>query len=370
MKLTMRLKLQPTLEQSDALLETMKAFNAACNHISQIAFLSKTYGKYDLQKTCYYHIRETFKLSAQMAVRVIGRVTETYKRDRKKQHVFRPDAAMVLDNRLLSYKSLDRASILTLGGRVTIPFILGGYGGERLSLIKGEADLIYRDGQFFLLQTVDLPEPPTINPDDFLGLDLGIVNIVSDSDGERHAGNAVNNVRHRAQHLRRKLQKTGTRPAKRLLKMRRRKETRFARDVNHCISKQLVNKAKDTGRGIALEDLKGIRDRITARKPQRYRLHSWSFFQLRSFIAYKAKLAGVTVVAVDPRNTSRTCTSCGYVDKRNRPAQSLFLCVSCGFAGHADTIAAENIRRAAINQPNVDTAAYVVNYKPRQLAAG
>ena len=355
MKITMRLKLIPTQEQANALLETMKAFNAACNHVSQIAFLSKVYGKYDLQKTCYYPIRETFNISAQMAVRVIGRVTETYKRDKKQLHVFQPLAAMVLDNRLLSYKSLDRVSILTLTGRVSIPFIVGGYGGERLSLVKGEADLIYRDGAFFLLQTVDLPEPPTINPDDFLGLDLGVVNIVSDSDGERHAGNKVNSIRYRAQYLRRKLQKKGTDSAKRLLKNRRSKEARFARDVNHCISKQLVNKAKDTGRGIALEDLKGIRDRITARKPQRYRLHSWSFFQLRSFIAYKARLAGVPVVAVDPRNTSRTCTSCCCVDKRNRPAQSVFLCVSCGFAGHADTIAAENIRRAAINQPNVDT---------------
>ena len=219
---------------------TIKAFNAACNYVSQIAHETKTYNRVHLHKASYYPIRETFGLPSQMAIRVIGRIIETYRRD-KKLHRFRDQAAMVLDNRLLSFKSLDRVSILTLSGRVVLPFVFGTYGGERLSFIKGEADLIYRDGQFFLLQTIDLPEPPTINPDDFLGLDLGVANIVSDSDGERHAGNKVNRIRHRAQHLRTKLQKTGTRPAKRLLKMRRRKEARFARDVNHCISKQLVN---------------------------------------------------------------------------------------------------------------------------------
>jgi len=140
------------------------------------------------------------------------------------------------------------------------------------------------------------------------------------------------------------------------LKKRRRKESRFARDVNHRISKKLVAKAKDTGCGIALEDLKGIRKRITVRRPQRRIQHSWAFSQLRLFVEYKAKLAGVRVVLVDPRNTSQTCPVCGCVDKANRPSQSLFSCVSCAFSGHADRIAAENIRRAAVNRPYVAAA--------------
>ena len=352
----MQIKLLPTDEQAASLLETIEAFNAACNYVSQIAHAQNMVSHVCLHKEAYYAIRETFGLSAQMAVRAIGKVSEAYKRDRKTLHTFREHGAMVLDDRILSYKGIDRASIATIAGRILVPFVVGKYGTERLSMMRGQADLIYRNGMFFLLQTVNLPDPPTINPDDFLGIDMGIVNIVTDSDGQRHAGNTVNNVRHRSQRLRSKLQKKGTKSAKRLLKMRRRKEARFARDVNHCISKQLVKKAKDTGRGIAIEELKGIRARITAQKPQRYRLHSWSFSQLRSFIEYKARLAGVPVVAVDPRNTSRTCPECGCIDKKNRPAQSTFSCVSCGFAGHADTIAAENIRRGAINRPYVDGA--------------
>jgi IS605 OrfB family transposase len=134
----------------------------------------------------------------------------------------------------------------------------------------------------------------------------------------------------------------------RLLKHISGKESRFA---------SIVAKAKDTHRAIALEDLTGISTRVTVRKAQRATLHSWSFYQLRQYITYKAKLAGIPVILVDPRNTSRTCPACGCIDKRNRPNQSSFLCVKCGHADHADHNAAENIRRAVIKQPNVGTTA-------------
>ena len=138
--------------------------------------------------------------------------------------------------------------------------------------------------------------------------------------------------------------------AKRLLKKLSGKEARFARPVNHTISKQVVQTAQDTQRDIALEDLGGIRVRVTVRRSQRASLHSWSFYQLRAFLEYKSKLAGVKLMAVDPRNTSRTCPACGCVAKQNRPNQSTFKCVICGFSGLADQIASENIRRLAVNR--------------------
>lgn len=113
-----------------------------------------------------------------------------------------------------------------------------------------------------------------------------------------------------------------------------------------------MRKAKDTGRGIALEDLKGIRDRVTVRKAQRTSLHRWSFAQLRAFIGYKATLSGVPVVVVDPRNTSRTCPLCRCIDKANRRSQAEFVCTGCGHADHADHVGAVNIAsRAAVNRP-------------------
>ena len=125
--------------------------------------------------------------------------------------------------------------------------------------------------------------------------------------------------------------------------------------MNHCISRKVVLKAQRTNRAVALEDLQGIRQRVRVGKGQRRQHHSWSFNQLRQFMSYKARLAGVPVILVDPRNTSRTCPACGLVDKANRVSQALFSCVSCAFAGPADTIAAWNIRalgRADVNLPH------------------
>ena len=123
---------------------------------------------------------------------------------------------------------------------------------------------------------------------------------------------------------------------------------------SECFRIGQQNDGDDRQGGIALEKLKGIRQRVTVRRSQRDNLHSWSFFQLKSFIAYKARLAGVPLIQVDPRNTSRTCPVYGCVDKRNRPNQSTFLCVSCEFSGLADHIAAINIgSRAAVNRSNV-----------------
>ena len=353
------LKVLPTTDQKATLLRTMEAFNAGCNWVAEIAFENHTASKYRLQPLCYHEVRQRFGLSAQMTVRCIGKVADAYKRDKKVQPVFKPHGAVVYDQRILSFKGLDTASILTIEGRVKVPIVMYGYAADRIVLygLRGQAELIYRDGEFYLAVVVDIPEPPAEEPDEWLGVDLGVVNIATDSDGEVHTGAQVNGLRHRHRRLRQKLQRKGTKSAKRLLKKRRRKEERFARDVNHGISKHLVAKAQGTGRGLALEDLKGIRNRITVRRHQRATLHSWSFYQLASFVEYKARIAGIPFSKVDPRNTSRTCPSCGTIDKRNRRTQSEFSCVSCGFAGFADHIAAVNIanvaRRVAVSQPNV-----------------
>ena len=353
MNLTLLIKLQPNAAQALSLLDTMERFNAACNAIAQTAFREHTANKIRLQKLVYADVRATFGLSAQMTVRAISKVAEAYKRDKTVQPTFRPHGAIVYDPRILSWKGLDRVSILTLAGRQIIPVVMDGYHRARMDRIRGQADLIYRDGQFYLAVVVDVPEPPPLQPDDWLGVDLGIVNIAADSDGHSYSGGHLNGLRKRRDRLRQRLQKKGTQSAKRLLKKRRRKEQRLATNENHRIAKQLVTKAQDTGRGIALEDLTGIRDRITVHKAQRRRQHSWAFYQLRTFITYKAKLAGVPVALVDPRNTSRTCPQCGLIDPHNRPTQASFRCIGCGFAGPADTIAAGNIaRRAAVNPPH------------------
>jgi IS605 OrfB family transposase len=264
--------------------------------------------------------------------------------------------AITYDLRILSWKK-DSVSIWTVDGRKTIPFVCGEHQQEQLQTQKGETDLMLQDGQFYLATCCEMyePEKQYKNYALPLGVDLGVAQIATDSDGNVYSGSKVKNVRFRHRKLRSALQKAGTKSAHRHLKKLSGKEARFARDTNHVISKAIVRTAKGTCRGIALEDLSGIRDRITVRKSQRAGLHSWSFFQLRSFVEYKALLAGVAVVCICARNTSRQCSKCGYTDKRNRKTQDKFVCLSCGHAENADLNAARNIAsRAYVITPIVE----------------
>jgi putative transposase len=355
LKLTAQVKLLPAPDQHAALLHTLQQANAACNYISEAAWAEQAFGRVPVHQLTYYDVRATFNLTAQMAVRCIGKVVDAYKLDRQTKRTFRSDGATPYDDRILSWRVDQReVSIWTTAGRQAIPFAAGVRALELLKGQRGESDLCLVDGEFYLFATCEVETPEPQDVDEYLGVDLGVTNVAVDSDGVAYAPPQahVNTVRHRHRRIRAKLQKKGTKSARRLLKKRRCKESRFAKDVNHCISKRIVAKAQDSERGIALEELGGIRDRVTARRHQRATLHSWSFHDLRSKIAYKAALAGVPVVAVDPRNTSRTCPSCGCVDTRNRPSQAKFLCVACGFAGLADHIAAIAIgRRAAVGYP-------------------
>jgi IS605 OrfB family transposase len=151
------------------------------------------------------------------------------------------------------------------------------------------------------------------------------------------------------------LQRVGSKSSKRKLRRLSGREARFKRYTNHVISKELVAAAAEgTKRALALEDLKGIRSRTTVRREQRGRLGKWAFSQLRAFIEYKAKLRGVAVLLVDPRDTSRRCSRCGHVEMANRRTQARFKCRACGFELNADLNAAMNVRwRADVNQPIV-----------------
>ena len=305
-----------------------------------------------------------------MAVRAIGKVAESYsaRKMRDTLHFFKPHGAIIYDQRNLTVKSIDTVSILTLDGRILVSMSTCEYFSSiinKSTRIHGQSDLGYINGKFYLFLVVECPDKSQNTCNGFLGIDLGIVKIATTSDGKYFSGEKIKNLRRRHFKLRQKLQSKGTKSAKRRLKLRRRKESRFAKDVNHCISKKLVEAAKGTNRAIVLEDLKGIRERVkkctrkTVNKTMRQTLSSWSFYQLRQFIEYKARSAGVPVIYVNPQNTSRKCSKCWHVDKKNRRDQENFVCVRCGNSMNADINAAINIanRGAEVIQPNAAKSA-------------
>jgi IS605 OrfB family transposase len=360
MRLTVQLKLLPTPEQADALKRTLEQANAACDYISQVAWTTSTFGQFPIHRLTYSDVRKTFGLAAQLTVRCIAKVADAYKLDRKTQRAFAPLGAVAYDERILSFAMPDSSiSIWTLDQRQSIPFVCGERQRALLATRRGETDLAFVGGNWYLFATCDVETPEPIDVEDVLGLDLGVTNIAVDSDGEVHSGKTIKNVRYRHRRLRNKLQRKRTLGSRRRLQKLAGQERRFATWVNHNLSKRIVAKAKRTKRAIAVEDLTHIRTRARARRSQRATLHSWSFAQLQLFLAYKAALAGIPVHRVDPRNTSRTCPSCGHIAKANRKTQSAFVCTSCGFAGLADVIAAENIRvlgGGAVSHPRCSDA--------------
>lgn len=358
MKLSVAIKLLPSREHAAVLKATLKRCNDACTALAAKGFAAGILRQFDLHKLTYAETRADFGLTAQAAVRCISKVADAFKVNRNVAPVFRSLAAQPYDDRILSFKGNDTVSIWTIEGRINLKFVAGQKQRDLLALRKGEVDLCFVRGKWFLTCTCDIPETERFKPSDWLGVDLGIVSLAATSDGKVYTGDEVECARRKFAKRRKELQSNGSKAAKRRLKKMSGKQKRFQKHTNHVISKAIVIEAERTLRGIALEELTHIRTRVTARRKDRNRLHNWSFGQLRAFVAYKALRAGVPVTYVEPAYTSQGCSCCGTIDKRNRPNQATFSCVSCGYSEPADLNAARNIRaRATLTTPESSQAA-------------
>jgi predicted transposase len=247
MKLTAKVKLEPSEDQCTALLATIHQANQCCHWLSEQAWNTKKFRAYDLHHVAYRRAREKFSLGAQMVVRCIAKVADAYKSDRDRKRSFRLLGSVAYDARILKWRVENQAiSIWSLSGRLNIPFACGPRQMELLRLEHGQSDLIYSRGTFYLAATCEIEESIPAEATDALGVDVGVVNIATDSDGQRYSGSQTRSVRHRCRRLRAKLQKKQTRAAKRRLKQLSGKEQRFATYTNHVISKQIVACAKRT----------------------------------------------------------------------------------------------------------------------------
>jgi IS605 OrfB family transposase len=401
MKQVVQVRLEADAAQLDVLVRTLSACNQTANLVSQIAHTRGVYRGRDLRAISYAQARQHAGLGAQIAQACIRKVADSYTTLRANlrngrygkpgsaQRVkvetspiwFRALAAQPFDDRCLSWNhDTDSAtggvvSIWTVQGRLKNLRFTGA--ADQIALLRahrsGETDLVIRRRRrggaglvAYLIATIDLPDSPVRTGEHlqtaqgWIGVDMGVENIAVTNDrplakelmstygAQAPAGAAgrgsVKDRRTRSRELRQKLQAKNTKSAKRLARKRARKEARFATDVNHQISKRIVAEAERTGRGIAVEELTGIRERVRLRKPQRATHASWAFAQLGAFLTYKAARAGVPVTQVDPAYTSQRCTHCGHIDKRNRTSQAAFVCRDCGFtAEHADILGADNI---------------------------
>lgn len=334
---TVKCKLEVDKEEREGILETINRFTQACNDALSIAREKKIWNGYKLHHLCYYSLKEKYRLTANYVVRAIARVCAKKKRRPK---IFKA-CSLDLDKDLFRFiEKKESVSLATVNGRLKLKLDIGNY---QRALLKGQkpasATLVYKKSKkefyinFILKKAVKTPfgtKP--------VGVDLGINNIATSSNGLRFSGKEARHIRRHYQKVRSSLQCKGTRSTKRVLIRLSGRERRWMTAVNHIVSKKIVESLKK-GECIAMENLKNIRKRTRVRRKQRYIHSSWAFRQLQSFIEYKALEQGILVVYVDPKGTSKSCSRCGKIGQR---LGHLFSC-SCGYKNHADFNASYNI---------------------------
>jgi putative transposase len=347
---TISLPLRPTLDQARALEDLRDAFAAACNHISDVAWREQEFSRVGLQHLVYQDVRLLFGLLSQHAIRAIAVVADSYRADKSAQHTFRTEGAVVFDTpRLYALTWNGQAiSLSTLRGRQTIAVGLSKHHAAILARQPrlAEADLVRdRKGRWRLLISAHFPDPPPRPVARTLGVDLGRRHIAHTSLDAAFSGGPVQARRDHYAKVRRSMQKKaaqGTRRTRKHVRRRAkrlaRRERLFQRDINHVVSRRLVETAQAHGLGLALEDLVGIRDRTNQQprsKAERARSNTWAFAQLRAFTTYKARAAAVPLVMVPAAYTSQTCHRCLHIGNRSGKR---FRCTNahCSWLGDAD----------------------------------
>ncbi len=332
------------------MLETIRQFSAACNYISQIAHEHRGMSnKVALHHLTYYGVRAKFGLPAQLACTARDKVAEAYKKgSRRTPRHFGPNTSVRLDARTFSIAKAGQASISTVKGRIKVPMILGDFQRSLLDAweINGAAELVYdkRAKTFYLHIVVKRETDPPTKSGRTVGIDIGMVNLAVTSNGLRFSGKKAMHLRRHYRNLRANLQAKGTSGSHCLMKRLRGKETRIMREVNHIISRRIVNSLQ-AGDTIRIETLTHIRERAKQRRARRADFHSWPFAQLQFFLEYKALERGIAVEYINPAYTSQTCSRC---ETRGHRVQHRFSCPSCNSRNAADFNAAYNIAKASL----------------------
>ena len=363
-QMTITAKIQIIAAETDKVLldETMSVYRNACNYVSDYVFRTHDLKQFSLNKALYSILREKFNLKSQMAQSVLKTVIARYKTILENQNEwikasFKKPQYDLVWNRDYSLTQ-NRFSINTLNGRVKLSYFSDGMSKyfDHTIYKFGTAKLVNKHGKYYLHipVTYEVEESNISDICNVVGIDRGINFVVATYDSKHKSGfvsgKAIKQKRAKYSKLRKELQMRHTPSSRRRLKAIGQRENRWMQDINHQVSKALVeNNPKHTL--FVLEDLSGIRN-ATERVKTKYRYVSvsWSFYDLEQKLIYKAKQNQSSVIKVDPRYTSQCCPCCGHVEKSNRNKKiHLFTCKKCGYKSNDDRIGAMNLYRMGID---------------------
>jgi IS605 OrfB family transposase len=333
--------------------ETSRLFTEAFNQFVRLGWDAKVGNATKLHYLAYYPVRErvptlnsnlinTARAKASEALRSAFALQEQERKVSMPQSDACPPRYNVHTYRVDWESQTVRLSLV--GERQTIRFEIPAYCAHYAGYPVDTADLINRNGVWWLHVVVSVPAPAVEPTDEIVGVDLGLAQPAVTSNNRFLGKPAWKAIEGRLFYLKRQLQRKGSKSAKRHLRKVRGKQARFRRDCDHVLSKQIVQSAQP-GATIVLENLTDIWKRSKIRKQTKTsrRVHSWSFAQSKGFVEYKAEGRGCTVAGVDPRHTSQACSCCGHTARNNRRSRGRFVCRGCGFELHADLNTARNI---------------------------
>jgi IS605 OrfB family transposase len=363
----------PTTEQSAVLLETTQQYTDCFNAVAAYGWEHREKNGVELHKATYYPLRTAYpQLPAQLVISARSKATEaiksalTWKAKHEREFpkkiakalargkptpTFKPvrcprssHCSIRYDQRSYTFYG-DSISLATVAGRQRLDLHMYPYARRLLqqSIEYDSADLIFRQGRFWLHLVVTLPQVEFIPNGEVVGVDFGITRPAVASNNQFFGKRSWKSTEGRYFRLKRALQSKGSDSAKRHLRKLSHKVSRFRLNCDHMVSRQLVQSVVP-GTTLVIENLKDIRTETRQTgKQQRRSMHQWSFNRLRDLLVYKAEECGCVVVAVDPRHTSQSCSRCGDVHRSNRRSQSRFKCQSCGFELNADLNGSRNI---------------------------
>ena len=359
---TAKIQIVATPDNKVLLDRTMSVYSDACNYVSDYVFQTHNLKQFSLNKVLYSTLREKFGLKSQMAQSVFKTVIARYKTILENQNEwikpsFKKPQYDLVWNRDYSLTQ-NCFSVNTLNGRVKLPYfeeVMSKYFDHDIYKF-GTAKLVNKHGKYFLHipVTYDIEDNNISDICNVVGIDRGINFVVATYDSEHKSdfvsGKAIKQKRAHYSKLRKELQMRQTPSARRRLLAIGQRENRWMQDINHQVSKALVeSNPKHTL--FVLEDLSGVRNATErVRTKDRYVSVSWSFYDLEQKLIYKAKQKQSTVIKVDPRYTSQCCPMCGHIEKANRNKKiHLFTCKNCGYKSNDDRIGAMNLYRMGIN---------------------
>lgn len=382
---TVKIQLQPNAEQIIKLRALQHRYTDASNYVSQYIFdHGFMLSQHKLHDALYYDMRERFGLPSQIAQSVIRSVIARYKtvKTQLKQkpykykdiytnrwHVtpkslewlkqpirFKSPVATLVRNRNYSKLSTGEFSVGTLDGREKMTYIepKGDYLSKYDDWTFGEAQLVMCRGKWYLhiavsrdpVDVFDLSQVRHV-----VGIDRGLRQLMTTFDEsdqtQFYSGQEVLRIRRKYKAIRQELQSKNTKSSKRRLAKIERRENRWMTDLNHQLTKALVDQY-GTNTLYIIEDLVNVTfDTVeNRRKEARYEHVSWAFFELEQQLIYKAEASGSQVVSVAAQYTSQRCPKCGSIDKSNRNHQThTYTCKNCTYRSNDDRVAAMNIQQ-------------------------